>query len=118
MFGKADQILESWGHECYANVTFISKSSSASTGKCLKANKAVLAAGSRKLQLLLADTGDEDAHIFVPDSDFETTKLLIQYIYTGEVLVGQDRDVLESLIFEWVIIVLILCFSIKLHIVI
>jgi len=95
--------LESWGKECYADVTFICKSDSASSGKCLKANKAVLAAGSRKLQLMLADTGDDDVSIFVPDSDFETTKLLLQYIYTGQVLVGLDSDVLESLIYDWVI---------------
>lgn len=92
----------SWGNECYADVTFICKSSSGSSRKCLRANKAVLAAGSRKLQLMLADTGDEDVHIFVPDSDFKTTKLLLQYIYTGKVLVGQDRELLESLIYEWV----------------
>ena len=52
---------------------------------------------------MLADTGDDDVSIFVPDSDFETTKLLLQYIYTGQVLVGLDSDVLESLIYDWVI---------------
>lgn len=106
---QTDQILLSWGNESYSDVTFLCKSSSGtSSNKCLRANKAVLAAGSRKLQLLLADTGDEDVHIIVPDGDFQTTKLLLQYIYTGKVLVGQERELLESLIYEWVLIICLL----------
>jgi len=68
----------------------------------LSANKAVLAAGSRKLHLLLSETGDEDVVIIIPESDYETVTLLLEYIYTGEVLIGSLRDDLESLIAEWV----------------
>ena len=73
-------------------------------GQTLSANKAVLAAGSKQLYQLLADTGDEDVTIFVPESDFHAVKLLLQYIYTGEVLVKNFLTELESLIFDWVLL--------------
>ena len=73
-------------------------------GQTLSANKAVLAAGSKQLYQLLADTGDEDVTIFVPESDFHTVKLLLQYIYTGEVLVKNFLTELEPLIFDWVLL--------------
>jgi len=72
------------------------------TGQTLSANKAVLAAGSKQLCQLLADTGDENVTIFVPESDFYTVKLILQYIYTGEVLVKNFLNELETLIFDWV----------------
>lgn len=70
--------------------------------KLLQANKAVLAAASKKLHLILSDTGDEETIIIVPESDFETIKKLLQYIYTGQVYAGNLREELESLIIEWV----------------
>ncbi len=85
-------------------MTFVCKSDSRSTHKRLSANKAVLATSSRKLQSMLADTGDEHVDIIVPDeSDFDSIKLLLQYIYTGEVhTIGLLKEQLKSLITDWV----------------
>ena len=53
---------------------------------------------------MLADTGDEHVDIIIPDeSDFDSIKLLLQYIYTGEVhTIGLLKAKLESLITDWV----------------
>ena len=53
---------------------------------------------------MLADTGDEDVDIIIPESDFDSIKMLLQYIYTGEVIVLGNfaKDDLESLISDWV----------------
>lgn len=53
---------------------------------------------------MLEDTGDNDVDIIVPESDFDSIKMLLQYIYTGEVtIVGNfAKDDLESLIRDWV----------------
>ncbi len=70
--------------------------------KSLFANKAILAAGSKKLHQLLSDTGDEDINIIVPENDFHTVEMLLQYMYTGKVTVGHLKNELEVLISEWV----------------
>jgi len=82
-------------------VTFICKDSGSSR-RALFGNKAVLAAGSKTLYQLLSETGDEDVTILVPESDFSTIKMLLQYIYTGQVL-ASILDELQSLILDWVI---------------
>jgi len=84
-------------------VQFVCKDSGVSRGT-LFANKAVLAAGSKTLHQLLSDTGDEDVTIFVPESDFHTIKMLLQYIYSGQVLVESILDELQSLFLDWVIL--------------
>ncbi|XP_057368967.1 zinc finger protein ZFP2-like isoform X2 [Daphnia carinata] len=49
---------------------------------------------------MLADT-EEDVTIIVAEHDFTTLKLLLQYIYTGEVLIDNNAQELRSLIAEW-----------------
>ena len=83
-------------------MTFICKDDPGSSTRALFANKAVLAAGSKTLYQLLSDSGDEDVTIIVPGSDFHTFKMLLQYIYTGQVL-ASILDELQSLILDWVI---------------
>ena len=89
---------------------FICKDSDSSE-EALFANKAVLAAASKTLYHLLFDTGDdEDVTILVPESDLHTIKMLLQYIYTGQVLVNGILNELQSLILDWVIIYRSFCF--------
>ncbi len=88
---------------------FICKDSDSSE-EALFANKAVLAAASKTLYQLLYDTGDEDVTILVPESDLHTIKMLLQYIYTGQVLVNGILNELQSLILDWVIIYRSFCF--------
>ncbi len=84
-------------------MTFVCKQNSAGyPGKTLFANKAILAAGSKKFRLMLSDTGDEDVNIIVPENDFQTVEKLLQYIYTGEVIVSHLKSELESMISDWV----------------
>jgi len=85
------------------NVKFVCKDPGSLSRGTLFANKAVLATGSKILHQLLSDTGDEDVTIFVPGSDFNTIKMLLQYIYTGQVLVDGILDELQSWILDWVI---------------
>jgi len=51
---------------------------------------------------MLSDTGDEDVNIIVPENDFQTVEKLLQYIYTGEVIVSHLKSELESMISDWV----------------
>ena len=101
---QVDNIRECYDKECYSNVRFTCKQSSnaGSARKSLFANKAILAAGSKKLHQLLSDTGDEDINIIVPENDFHTVEMLLQYMYTGKVTVGHLKNELEVLISEWV----------------
>lgn len=70
----------------------------------LSANKAVLAAASQKLSFLLAETGDDDVTIIIPESDFKTVEILLKYIYSGTFIVKNFTNDLEELIKDWVII--------------
>lgn len=82
---------------------FVCKKLPGQPRETLSANKAILAAGSRKLALFLADTGDEDVTVMVPDSNFSTLRVLLQYLYSGEVFVDSMTEELESLMSEWVL---------------
>ncbi|KAI9558623.1 hypothetical protein GHT06_015411 [Daphnia sinensis] len=95
-------ITDSWEKECYANVKIIPKHNEPSNigSKFLSANKCVLAAASKKLAWMLADT-EEDVTIIVAEHNYTTLKLLLQYIYTGEVLIDSNAQELQSLISEW-----------------
>lgn len=101
---KAQHVRECWEKESYSNVTFTCKAEPGSPKKCLSANKAVLATASRRLHCMLVDTGDNHVDIIIPECDFDSIKMLLRYIYTGEVLiVGKfAKDDLESLISDWV----------------
>ena len=53
---------------------------------------------------MLSETGDDEVNILVPERDFQTIKLLLKYIHTGEVFaVSNVKNELEALIDEWVI---------------
>lgn len=53
---------------------------------------------------MLSETGDDEVNILVPERDFHTIKLLLEYIHTGEVFAVSDvKNELETLIDEWVI---------------
>ncbi len=48
---------------------------------------------------MLSDTGEEeDVTIIIPESDFSIVKMLLQYIYSGEVIVDSLTQELEALI--------------------
>ncbi|KAK4009927.1 hypothetical protein OUZ56_019070 [Daphnia magna] len=98
----AQSITDSWEKECYANVKIFAKHNEPCNlgSKFLSANKCVLAAASQKLAWMLADT-EEDVTIIVAEHDFSTLKLLLQYIYTGEVLIDNNAQELQTLIAEW-----------------
>lgn len=98
----AQSISDSWQKECYSNVRLIAKDCKQPNGesKFLSANKFILAAASKKFAMMLTDT-DEDVTIIVPDYDFATLKLLLQYVYSGEVFVDCFTKELCSLIAEW-----------------
>ena len=52
---------------------------------------------------MLSDTGEEeDVTIIIPESDFSIVKMLLQYIYSGEVIVDALTNELEALIKDWV----------------
>ena len=98
----AQSISGSWEKECYSNVRLVAKDCKQPDGesKFLSANKFILAAASKKIAMILTDT-DEDVTIIVPDYDFATLKLLLQYVYCGEVFVDCFTQELCSLIAEW-----------------
>jgi hypothetical protein len=98
----AQSISDSWEKECYSNVRLVAKDCKQPNGesKFLTANKFVLAAASKKFAMMLTDT-DEDVTLIVPDYDFATLKLLLQYVYSGEVFVDCFTKELCSLIAEW-----------------
>lgn len=99
----AQSISDSWEKECYSNIRLVAKDCKQPNGefRFLSANKFILAAASKKFAMMLVDTDDEDVTIIVPDHDFATLKLLLQYIYSGEVFVGCFTQELQSLIAEW-----------------
>jgi len=105
-YNQVEHIRECWDKECYSNVKFICKSQpGAPVGKTLLANKAVLAASSQTLGCLLSETGEEDVTIIIPESDYNVVKLLLQYIYLGEVItVDKLKNELEAFIIDWVIL--------------
>lgn len=96
-------VFNSWGKESYANVKLIPKDSKQLVGepKTLTANKFVLAAASKKLAAILPDGDEEDLTIIFPDQTYTTLKLLLQYIYSGHVVVHQFPDELRSFISDW-----------------
>ena len=97
----SDALVECWGKESYSDVVFVSKQG----GERLTANKAVLAASSKKLAQLLADTeGDDMTTIIVPERDFTAIDLLLRYIYSGKIDAVGKKFVaeLQILISEWV----------------
>ena len=54
---------------------------------------------------MLSDSGEEeDVTIIIPESDFSIVKMLLQYIYSGEVIVDSLTQELEALIKDWVTI--------------
>ena len=56
---------------------------------------------------MLSDTGEEeDVTIIIPESDFSIVKMLLQYIYSGEVIVDSLSNELEALIKDWVTIII------------
>jgi hypothetical protein len=99
----AQSISDSWEKECYSNVRLIAKDSKQPNGefRFLSANKFILAAASKNFAMMLVDTDEEDVTIIVPDHDFSTLKLLLEYIYSGEVFVDCFAQELHSLIAEW-----------------
>lgn len=100
----SEAILECWGNEAYADVVFVCNKGLNGSGKKLLANKAILAASSKKLASLLSSAGeDEVVTILVPEQDFPTMDKLLRYIYSGEVIVNQMVDELRAFISEWVI---------------
>lgn len=98
----AQSIFDSWDKECYSNVKLIAKDHRQGAGmpKTLLANKVVLAAASKKFANMLADT-EEEVTIIVADHSYSTLKLLLQYIYSGQVLVQHFPLELQTLIAEW-----------------
>jgi len=64
-----------------------------------------LAASSQTLGCLLSESGEEDVTIIIPESDYNVVKLLLQYIYLGEVIiVDKLKNELEAFIIDWVIL--------------
>ena len=64
-----------------------------------------MAASSPTLGFILSETGEEDVTIIIPESDYNVVKMLLQYIYHGEVItVDKLKSELETFMLDWVIL--------------